>query len=1095
MCNFNKLFSLNIFIILISFISCSTLFNKTTLTPPLLLILSFDGFRWDYPDIYQLTTFNSIIQRGVHVNYIENSFVTATFPSHFTMATGFYEETHGIVGNIMYDPQLNATAAYSTLNDTKWWSQNSQTQPIWISNQLANDSLQRKSGVISWPGSSVPINGHLPSRYLLFNETRTCRSSIQQMLDWFREPVETRINFGAIYCSEPDRTGHAHGPISNEMNQTLHGCDDDLREFLRIIDDDVYLKANLNVIVTADHGMHEIKENHTIKLINYIDSSLYKLYGTRTYMNMFIPSAENIDRIYKNLSTIPNLQVYKKSQIPEKYHYKSNVRIGDIFLVSKLGWEIIAPDDDGSHKFFGNHGHDNQEKSMHPIFYAFGPAFQTNFSGEPFHSVDYYPLMSYILQLKPRQTNGSLDNVKSILKDFSNQNLLDRIHTLLNKTTTKVSSWGYLTIGCLILVLLTALLFTTVACRHSRQLIYVQSEYPPIRYHSFQKMLDDIIEKTTSSTDKDKQELPTRLPSSHAKYVTRQTTFGRVRVDLPSKSEQRQFIESLYKQYNPTSEENQKFDTQVWSLVDNDIDSNEHDIDFYGLINAHYRNLKFEENLSAPKEDTTEDTTDNYIDQLAFPELTTKKSSKIKQQSLQQETIEQLKTEELNPIDEQYFGTLKEIKYENKQNTKSISTKRIEMPSADELNYIDQLVFSPSETITSKQDVIPPKQTKPTDSSSTTTTTTSSDKLLDINFQFRIATPIPQKSTKSTSDLNESPMDSYNPKLETMRSIKPKDYFDPPRQSALDIQKNIEIDSSKNANEPAERIREQLTKKTSDRDSLGYRTFENLVPHWWKMTKAEIVDILMKQICFIQRGPGVQISIAHVIPQIIERLNRPDVKQLHLLHRLDKQSTGVLLMAYTPDAEKRLRELMLEHKITKQYLAIVRGKPHPSEGEIKIPIMERNVRGTYKMMLSPEYNDLTKLVLPKTKRSHINSSNAITKYRVLDSNYGVSLVECQPITGVKHQIRTHLAHALGTPLLGDHKYSHYAKLAPQKLQFATLKKLGVRQAKVRTVPLCLHSYSIVIPNFLHHQQNLFIRARLSHHLRYFIQCFRLRMIR
>ena len=100
-------------------------------------------------------------------------------------------------------------------------------------------------------------------------------------------------------------------------------------------------------------------------------------------------------------------------------------------------------------------------------------------------------------------------------------------------------------------------------------------------------------------------------------------------------------------------------------------------------------------------------------------------------------------------------------------------------------------------------------------------------------------------------------------------------------------------------------------------------------------------------------------------------------------------------------------------------------------GEINIPIVERNVRGTYKMMLSPAYNDLTKLVMPKSKRNQIDSSPAITKYRVIDSNYAVSLVECQPVTGVKHQIRTHLAHALGTPILGDHKYSHYAKLAPQ----------------------------------------------------------------
>ena len=54
------------------------------------------------------------------------------------------------------------------------------------------------------------------------------------------------------------------------------------------------------------------------------------------------------------------------------------------------------------------------------------------------------------------------------------------------------------------------------------------------------------------------------------------------------------------------------------------------------------------------------------------------------------------------------------------------------------------------------------------------------------------------------------------------------------------------------------------------------------------------------------------------------------------------------------------------------------------------------------MMLSPNYNELAKLVMPKGKRDHIHGSTAITKYRVLDSNYGVSLVECQPVTGKFH---------------------------------------------------------------------------------------------
>jgi hypothetical protein len=340
-------------------------------------------------------------------------------------------------------------------------------------------------------------------------------------------------------------------------------------------------------------------------------------------------------------------------------------------------------------------------------------------------------------------------------------------------------------------------------------------------------MLEEIIEKVSSTKDSSK-----RLPSSHSKYVTHQTTFGQVRVDLPGKSEQRQMIDSLCKTYDPTNEQYQKFDARIWSLVDDDINNNKYDIDFYGLINAHYRNISFEEKLTSSKEELP----DNYIDQLAFPELTTKKPRKIKSKSLEKETINDLKKQQMNFIDEQYFGTLKQIEYQSEQTN---TTKRIEMPPANELNYIDQLVFS---SPTSSPEKVTEDQTK----------------LLDINFQFRISKPSPKPPVKSVSDLNESPMDSYNPKLETMRSIKSKDYFDPPRQSALDIQK--EIESDKTASQSAEHIREQLTKKINARDSLGYRTFENLVPNWWTMTKTEIVDVLIKQICFIRRKNLVFLS-------------------------------------------------------------------------------------------------------------------------------------------------------------------------------------------------------------------------------------------
>ena len=338
-------------------------------------------------------------------------------------------------------------------------------------------------------------------------------------------------------------------------------------------------------------------------------------------------------------------------------------------------------------------------------------------------------------------------------------------------------------------------------------------------------MLEEIIDRV-SSNEKEK-DLPTQLPSSHSKFVTRQTNFGRIRVEMPAKSEERRLIDSLYKQYEPNSDENQKFDRRIWSMVDEDIDSERGEIDFYGLENAHYRNNRFREDLSSdgkPKE-----IEDNYIDQIAFPQLIEKKKKKTKSSpkvSIQPETIAELKSETMNPIDEQYFGTLKQISPTTKET--SVPVERVELPAKEELNYIDQLVFTPTEEK-------PPK------------------KLLEIDFQFPIATPQARVSPPQPSTVEDESFSTFNPKLESMRSIKSKDYFDPPRQSSLDIVQP-EIDKASSSNEAAEKIREDLTnKKLVNRDSLGYRTFDHLVPNWDKFTKAEITDILVKQICYIER--------------------------------------------------------------------------------------------------------------------------------------------------------------------------------------------------------------------------------------------------
>uniref|UniRef100_F6QNS2 Pseudouridylate synthase RPUSD4, mitochondrial n=1 Tax=Ornithorhynchus anatinus TaxID=9258 RepID=F6QNS2_ORNAN len=113
------------------------------------------------------------------------------------------------------------------------------------------------------------------------------------------------------------------------------------------------------------------------------------------------------------------------------------------------------------------------------------------------------------------------------------------------------------------------------------------------------------------------------------------------------------------------------------------------------------------------------------------------------------------------------------------------------------------------------------------------------------------------------------------------------------------------------------------------------------------------------------------------------------------------------------------------------------------------------------MTLAPNYHlEDGKMVKRRVSR---DADSAVTQYRTLSGTTSCTLLELRPITGVKHQLRVHLAFGLGCPILGDHKYSNWNKLAPQKLPPVILKSLGLEQRKSRYIPLFLHAQRLTLP--------------------------------
>ena len=133
--------------------------------------------------------------------------------------------------------------------------------------------------------------------------------------------------------------------------------------------------------------------------------------------------------------------------------------------------------------------------------------------------------------------------------------------------------------------------------------------------------------------------------------------------------------------------------------------------------------------------------------------------------------------------------------------------------------------------------------------------------------------------------------------------------------------------------------------------------------------------------------------------------NLGKVRDFGLLHRLDRPTSGLVLVARTADAYADLRAQFAERKIRKTYVALVHGAPHPAEGTERTPIWESREQGRKLARTGP----------------HERSQEAVTRWKVLVRARGVSLVECHPETGRLHQIRAHMA-LRGAPLVGDRDY-------------------------------------------------------------------------
>lgn len=186
---------------------CLTLSAFAAPEPPTVVLMSLDGFRWDYIDKYDAPNLREIARNGVRAEQMRPAYPTKTFPNHLTLITGLYPVHHGIVDNNFCDKARQQCYRMGMGKEDATWISG---VPLW---NLAESNGMRAAAYF-WPESDARINDTTPSYYYPYSKHAEYEARIDQIIEWLKLPPAARPQFIASYFSLVDTMGHKFGPDS-----------------------------------------------------------------------------------------------------------------------------------------------------------------------------------------------------------------------------------------------------------------------------------------------------------------------------------------------------------------------------------------------------------------------------------------------------------------------------------------------------------------------------------------------------------------------------------------------------------------------------------------------------------------------------------------------------------------------------------------------------------------------------------------------------------------------------------------------------------------------------------------------------------------
>ncbi|KAK3330569.1 alkaline-phosphatase-like protein [Apodospora peruviana] len=392
--------------------------NGTAMFAPTTILISLDGFRADFLKRGLTPRLNAFIKEGVSPLYMLPSFPSVTFPNHYTLATGLYPESHGVVGNTFWDPDLQEEFYYTDparSMDPKWWN----GEPFWVTAERQGI----KTAIHMWPGSEAHILSTEPTYIDKYKAKEKLSKKVDRVLEFLDMPDLERPQIIAAYVPNVDSDGHKYGPNSTEIRATIQNVDTMLDKIFAGLEER-HLTNIVNVIVVSDHGMATTDTTRLIQLEDLVDldkishTDGWPLIGLRPKNPDELQGIH--DELIKKTKSNPNVDVYLRDvNMPERYHFSKNERIAPLWIVPKTGWALVKKSEmklkealaEGTvYHPRGLHGYDHEHPLMRAIFVARGPAFphKANSRVEAFQNTEVYNILCDSVGMDPMPNNGTL---------------------------------------------------------------------------------------------------------------------------------------------------------------------------------------------------------------------------------------------------------------------------------------------------------------------------------------------------------------------------------------------------------------------------------------------------------------------------------------------------------------------------------------------------------------------------------------------------------------------------------------------------------------------------------------------------------------